>query len=115
MAVFFDIEKAYDKTWRYGILKDLLNLDFHGNLLIFIKNFLALRRFQVHLGSVLSDFYLQEEGVQQSSILGTTFFFQIKINGILKQLPLTACGNLYDDDLNTFCQGKDICCIERQL
>ena len=44
VSVFFDIEKAYDKTWRYGILKDLLNLDFRVNLPIFIKNFLKLKR-----------------------------------------------------------------------
>ena len=25
VAVFFDLEKAYDTTWRYGILKDLHN------------------------------------------------------------------------------------------
>ena len=36
VTVFFDIEKAYDKTLRYGILKDLLNLDFRSNLPIFI-------------------------------------------------------------------------------
>ena len=23
VSVFFDLEKAYDTTWRYGILKDL--------------------------------------------------------------------------------------------
>ena len=23
VAVFFDLEKAYDTTWKYGILKDL--------------------------------------------------------------------------------------------
>ena len=39
VSIFFDIEKAYDKTWCYGILKDLLNLDFRGSLPIFIKNF----------------------------------------------------------------------------
>ena len=25
VAVIFDLEKAYDTTWRYGILKDLHN------------------------------------------------------------------------------------------
>ena len=82
VAVFFDIEKAYDKTWRYSILNDLLNLDFHGNLPIFIKNFLALRRFQVRIGSTLSDIYFQEEGVPQGSVLSVTLFC-MKINDIL--------------------------------
>ena len=30
VAVFFDLEKAYDTTWRYGILKDLLNFGMKG-------------------------------------------------------------------------------------
>ena len=30
VAVFFDLEKAYDTTWRYGILKDLHNFILQG-------------------------------------------------------------------------------------
>ena len=26
VSVFFDLEKAYDTTWKYGILKDLHNI-----------------------------------------------------------------------------------------
>ena len=68
----------------------------------------------MRIGSTLSDFYFQEEGVLQGSILSVTFF-SIKINGILNQLPNTVHGNLYVDDLNIFCQGKDMRYIERQL
>ena len=98
MSIFFDIEKAYDKTWRHGILRDLFDLGLRGNLPIFIKNFLKLRRFQVRLGTILSDFYLQEEGVPQGSVLSVTLF-SLKINNILKQLPSTVYGSLYEDDL----------------
>ncbi|GFN96580.1 RNA-directed DNA polymerase from mobile element jockey [Plakobranchus ocellatus] len=31
LAVFFDLKKAYDTTWKYEILKDLLDLDFRGH------------------------------------------------------------------------------------
>ena len=27
-AILFDLEKAYDTTWKHGILSDLYNLDF---------------------------------------------------------------------------------------
>ena len=30
VAVFFDLEKAYDTTWRYGILKDIHKLGLRG-------------------------------------------------------------------------------------
>ena len=32
VAVFFDLEKAYDTTWRYGILKDIHKLGLRGRL-----------------------------------------------------------------------------------
>ena len=37
-AVFFDLEKAYDTKWNYGILRDLYNLGLRGRLPMFIKN-----------------------------------------------------------------------------
>ena len=39
VAVFSNIEKAYDKTWRYGILNDLLILTFVGNFQFLLKTF----------------------------------------------------------------------------
>ena len=53
----------------FSILLCLLNLGFCANLLFFIKSFLYLRRFQVHIGPTSSDFYFQEEGVPQGSVL----------------------------------------------
>ena len=46
VAVLFDLEKAYDTTWLYGILKDLKDLDLQDRLPIFIKHFLEDRTFQ---------------------------------------------------------------------
>ena len=56
VAVFFDLEKASDTTWRYGILKDIHKLGFRGRLPTFIENFLADRAMQVRVGSSLSDY-----------------------------------------------------------
>ncbi|GFU13072.1 probable RNA-directed DNA polymerase from transposon X-element [Trichonephila clavipes] len=39
VSIFFDIEKAYDRTWRYGILRTLFNFGLRGNLPTFIKHF----------------------------------------------------------------------------
>ena len=36
LAIFFDLEKAYDTTWKHGILSDLYDLDFRGHLPTFI-------------------------------------------------------------------------------
>ncbi|GBN59803.1 putative RNA-directed DNA polymerase from transposon X-element [Araneus ventricosus] len=114
VAVFFDIEKAYDKTWRYGILKDMHDTGLKGNLPIFIKNFLKLRKFQIRVESELSDFFVQEEGVPQGSVLSVTLFI-LKINGILKQLQPSVKSFLYVDDLYISCTGVHMNFIQRQL
>ena len=79
VSVFFYLEKAYDTTWCYGILKDLHDLGLRGRLPVFIQSFLEDRTMQVRVGSTLSDFYDQEQGVPQGSILSTTLF-NIKVN-----------------------------------
>ncbi|GFT91690.1 putative RNA-directed DNA polymerase from transposon X-element [Trichonephila clavipes] len=49
VSIFFDIEKAYDRTWRYGILRTLFNFGLGGNLPTFIQKFLNLRTFTASL------------------------------------------------------------------
>ena len=97
VAVFFDLQKTYDTTWKYGIQQDLHDMGLRGNLPIFIGNFLTDRTFQIHLGTILSDVFHQEEGVPQGAILSTTLF-NVKINDIVKQVdPGVEC-SLYVDD-----------------
>ena len=108
------MEKAYDTTWRYGILKDIHKLGLRGRLPTFIENFLADRTMQVRVGSSLSDYYDQEQGVPQGGVLSTTLF-SIKINDIVKCLGnLTDC-SLYVDDFCICYRSKSMATIERQL
>ena len=74
VAVFFDLEKAYDTTWKHGIMKDLHKLGLKGRLPLFIQNFLSDRTFNVRIGNTLSDIFKQEQGVPQGSILSPTLF-----------------------------------------
>ena len=107
------MEKAYDNTWRYGILKDIHKLGLRGRLPTFIENFLADRIMQVRVGSSLSDYYDQEQGVPQGGVLSTTLF-SIKINDIVKCLGnLTDC-SLYVDDFCICYRSKSMATIERQ-
>ena len=52
VGVFFDLAKAYDTTWKYGIMKDLFDMELKGSLPIFIQNFLSDRTFQIRLRSL---------------------------------------------------------------
>ncbi|GBN40485.1 putative RNA-directed DNA polymerase from transposon X-element, partial [Araneus ventricosus] len=114
VSIFFDIEKAYDRTWRYGILLTLFNFGFRGNLPIFLKNFLSHRTFRVRMGNFYSDHFIQAEGVPQGSVLSVTLFI-IHLSQILNHLPSSVHGSLYVDDLQISCQGSNMHLIERQL
>ena len=113
-AVFFDLEKAYDTTWKYAIMRDLSDFGLKGRLPIFIDNFLSNRNFKVRVGTTLSGLQGQEEGVPQGSILSVTLF-SIKINNIVKALNPGVDCSLYVDDFLICYRSKHIHTIERQL
>ncbi|GBN99948.1 putative RNA-directed DNA polymerase from transposon X-element [Araneus ventricosus] len=114
VAIFFDIEKAYDRAWRYGILSTLFNFGFRGNLPIFLRNFLSHQTFRVRMENFYSNHFIQAEGVPQGSILSVAHFI-IHLSQILNFLPSYVHGSLYVDDLQISCQGSNMNTIERQL
>ena len=113
-TVFFDLEKAYDTTWKHGILIDLHNMGLRGRLPTFIMNFLSEREFRVRIGSVLSDPHPQEMGVPQGSILSVTLFI-VKINSITQVLPSHVHRSLFVDDFTVSCAGRTTLNVQRQL
>ena len=114
VGVFFDLEKAYDTTWKHGILSDLHVLGFRGRLPLFIVNFLSDRTFRVRVGASLSDIHSQELGVPQGSILSPVLF-SIKINNIVKSVTKDQNSSLFVDDFALAARGKTLAGIERQL
>ena len=111
VAIFFDLEKAYERTWKYGIMKDLHNAGLRGRLPCFIEGFLRNRNFCVRLGSCLSDLHEQEMGVPQGSILSVTLF-GLKINSIVKAISPGVDCSLYVDDFLICYRSKHIHIIE---
>ena len=63
VSVFFDLEKAYDTTCKYGIMKDVHDIGLKGRLPLFLQNFLTDRVFKVKVGSTLPELHNQEQGV----------------------------------------------------
>ena len=111
VSVFFDLEKAYDTTWKYGILRDLHKCGLRGRLPQLIGNFLANRYFRVRVGSCLSNSFNQEMGVPQGSILSVTLFI-LKINSIVKCLPSHIKCSLYVDDFLIYYRSKNMNSME---
>ena len=102
IAVFFDLEKAYDTTWRGGILMQLVEWDIKGNMFSCIKDFLSGRYLKVRVGSCISSAYPQEEGLPQGSVLSPTLFM-VAINGLLGQVPAGVHGLAFADDYAVIC------------
>jgi len=114
VSVFFDLEKAYDTTWKHGILKDLYDMGFRGRMPNFIHAFLQSRKFRVRVGTTLSDTVDQEMGVPQGAILSVTLF-SIKINSLAKVLNNNVDGSLFVDDFCISSRSCNMSNIERQL
>ena len=73
-SIFHDLEKAYDLTWRYGIIRDLFNIRVRGRIAGYIEEFLLPQRFQVRMDGVVSDEYIHETGAPQDRVLSVTLF-----------------------------------------
>ena len=114
LTIFFDLEKAYDTTWKHGILADLWNLGFRGHLPRFIQSFLSERSFRVRVGSTLSELHEQEMGVPQGSILSPALF-SIKINNIVKAVLKGTDCSLFVDDFALCLSGKTLNRVERGM
>ena len=112
--MFFDLEKAYDTTWRYGILKALHACGVCGELAFFVKGFLNHRRFQVKTGNVLSDIKCQEEGVPQGCVLRVTLV-ALAINDMSAVFPHNALGTLFVDDLSISFSASNMATAEREI
>ncbi|GFO44532.1 cell division cycle-associated 7-like protein isoform x1 [Plakobranchus ocellatus] len=114
LGFFFDLEKAYDTSWRYGVLKDLFDLDFRGRLPILISNFLKDRHFKVKTENTFSSPYHQENGVPEGSIL-SPMLLNLKINNIINSDSKHVNASLFVDDFAIYAEGKHLQHLERTI
>ncbi len=114
VAIFFDLEKAYDTTWKYGIMNDLYEMGLRGRLPHFIENFLSNRNFKVRIGSTLSDTFDQDTGVPQGSILSVILFI-VKINSITNCMRPGIDSSLFVDDFTICYRSTSMITIERKI
>ena len=114
LCVSFDLRKAYDSTWRYGIMKAIHQTGMRGNVPRIIQNFLSNRTFKTKIRDTTSNIHNLEQGVPQGSVLSCTLF-SLAINGILESVPNGVEAILYVDDLLIYCSGTYVPSLERRL
>ena len=98
VAVFIDLEKAYDMVWRRLVLQILSDIGLKGHLPTFIKNFLMDRVIKVKVGEFLSQAFLLENGLPQGSVL-SCILFSLIINTIFNDAHEIAKSLFCDDGL----------------
>ena len=114
VVIFFDVEKAYDRTWRYGIVKDLFDAGLRGLLPMFISEFIINRTFNLKLKDIFSRKKELEMGLPQGSILSVSLFC-LKINSIIKHMPPEILNCMYIDDCIIAYKNKSIDSIGIEL
>jgi len=106
-TVFFDLEKAYDLTWRYNILRTLHNMGIRGPLPYSIFSFLTNRVIQVQIGTELSSPKIIENGFPQGSVLSVTLFL-IAVNNIHSRIPFPIKYRMFADDLSISLESNNV-------
>ena len=49
LSIYYHMEKAYDKTWRHGILKDMHCNEPRGRFPVYITNIMSKRMFKIKI------------------------------------------------------------------
>ncbi len=114
IAVFLDIEKAYDMMWKEGVLIKLHKLGIGGRGFNWIKDFLYERNIQVRIGSELSNQYTVENGTPQGSVVSPLLFI-IMINDIFLKVPADIGRSLFADDGALWKRGRNMEYVVRKV
>jgi len=114
VAIFFDLEKAFDKIHQGAIILKLQELNIKGRMLSFLTDFLNSRTFKIRLGNHISTSRIQETGVPQGSVV-SPLLFNLVLIGIENCLHKKVNYSLYADDLAIFSRGRNISMLTEHL
>ena len=114
VGLFFDLEKAYETTWQYGIIRDLHKIGLRGRLPVFVSEYLRDRRIRVRIGYTLSDEFYPEEGIPTGGVLAV-ICFGLKMNELPSLIAKDIFRALFVDDLAICFRGRSLDTIERHL
>ena len=105
LAIFLDLEKAFDLMWRSGVILKLAEYGIKGRTLRWIRDFLTDRKIRVKIEDKYAEFKEQENGSPQGVVLSPTLFNVIADS--LKQ-KLLALLIKYRVDLSQFADDREV-------
>ena len=71
--------KAYDFTWKHGVLIDIYEAGIEGKMFKFIQTFHEIRSFKLEVDEIICNTEIQIKGIPQGSVIIPTFFIQKKL------------------------------------
>ena len=107
VGLFFDLEKAYETTWQYGIIRDLHRIGLRGSLPVFVSEYLMDQRIRDRIGTKLSDEFYLEEGVPTGGVLAVSCF-GLKINELPSCVTKDIFKALFVNDLAICFRGRSL-------
>ena len=112
IAIFFDLQKAFDTVNYPILLHKLYNCGVRGVMFNWIKNYLTDRKQYTVVNGVKSDIDDISCGVPQGSVLGPLLFL-VYVNDIYKAVPDGEL-KLFADDTNLFLSGPNLQLLEKK-
>ena len=98
---FFDLTKAFDKVWREGLLRKILENGVSGRMYRWIRRFLHDGSARVKLDGHLSKSVKMRKGVPLGGVISPTLLL-LYINNITTVLPRHVSNTLHADDLSVW-------------
>ena len=105
LAVFVDLQRAFDKVWKDGLLVKLLRFGVSGRMYKWTNSYLNNRRARVLVDGKLGRKILLRQGVPQGGVLPPTLFI-LYMNDLVPELPNGVQSALYADDLVLWCSEE---------
>ncbi|KAK3772626.1 hypothetical protein RRG08_006757 [Elysia crispata] len=102
LAVWVDMEKAFDRAWKDGLRLKLHKSGISGCMYEWISQYLNNRTARAQVNGAHSRQKTLREGVPQGGVLSPTVFL-IYVNHIIAELPRKIHSALYADDMVLWC------------
>ena len=112
VAIFVDLEKAFDSVWREGLLVKLAHVGVKGKLWTWINTFLSHREARCVFNKFIGNWFQTGIGLPQGSVI-SPILFNVFIKDIFSQTKSNKIK--FADDGTIWITGKEPTSLEAEI